>query len=127
LLALAAAAREWRPGESNIGSQRPAIGDRPRESLAHEKCRELGADGPHVHKRADHAFRLVGRRRLLQNRVARRFDLLDLPQDQLEPVEETFDPNPRGLRDGVAIRLPQQGQLLAAVTSQALAFHTERR
>jgi hypothetical protein len=32
------------------------------------------------------------------------------------------------LRDGVAIRLPQQGQLLAAVTSQApIAFHTERR
>src|ERR1700730_2918113 len=52
----------------------------PRESLAHEKCREFGTDGPHVHERADHAFRLVGGRRLFQNSIARRFNLLDLPQ-----------------------------------------------
>jgi hypothetical protein len=45
---------------SGIGPERAPVGDRPREGLAHEKCREFGTDGPHVHERADHAFRLVG-------------------------------------------------------------------
>jgi hypothetical protein len=40
---------------------------------------------------------------------ARHLDLLDLPQGWLEPVEETFNSNPRHLGDGVAIRLPQPG------------------
>src|SRR3984893_6516260 len=128
LLALVAPAGEWRPGKPGMGAERAPVGDRPRESLAHEKCREFGTDGPHVHKRADHAFRLVGGCRLFQNSIARRFDLLDLPQGQFESIEETFDPNSRGLRDGVAIRLPQRGKLLATVTPQSpVALHAEGR
>ena len=71
MLALAAAAGEWRSGEPCIGAERAPIAQRPRESLAHQKRREFRTNGPYVHERAD-AFRLIGRRRLFQNRVGRR-------------------------------------------------------
>jgi hypothetical protein len=115
LLALAAAAGEWRSGEPCIGAERAPIAQRPRESLAHQKRREFRTNGPHVHERADHAFRLIGRRRLFQNRVARLLHLFDLPHNKLEPIEQTFDSNPRYLWDRSTTRLPQQSQLLAMI------------
>jgi multidrug efflux pump len=67
VLALVAAAGEWRPGKPGIGAERAPVGDPPRKCLAHEKCREFGTDSPHVHKRADHAFRLVAFRASMTN------------------------------------------------------------
>jgi multidrug efflux pump len=69
VLALVAAAGEWRPGKPAIGAERAPVGDPPRESLAHEKCREFGTDSPHVHKRAYHAFRLVAFRASMTNEL----------------------------------------------------------
>ena len=77
--------------------------------------REFRTNGPYVHERADHAFRLIGRRRLFQNCVARLLHLFDLPHNKLEPIEQTFDSNPRYLWDRSTTRLPQQSQLLAMI------------
>jgi hypothetical protein len=83
---------------------------------------------PAVHERADHAFCLIGRRRLFQNRVARLLHLFDLPHNKLEPIEQTFDSNPRYLWDRSTTRLPQQGQLLAAIAPQGpISFYAQRR
>jgi hypothetical protein len=79
-------------------------------------------DRPQVHQRADHPFRFVCRRVLLENGVTRRLHLFNQLQNEIKTIEQTFDARSRLLRNGITVRLACAIQLLAPISPQSLVF-----
>src|SRR5580693_7354597 len=128
LFTFAATAREWRSAEPDISAERASITKLPYERLTHEKCGEVRTDRPQVRQRADHPFRFVCRRVLLENGITRRLHLFNQLQNEIKTIEQTFDARSRLLRNGLAVRLAQGSQLLAATSPQSLvSFYAQCR
>ena len=82
------------------------------ERLAHEKCSEVRTDSPQLRQRADHPFRFIRGRVLLENRVALQLYALDQLQDEIEfdradvrsapSLLEEWDRRSAGVRSSVA-------------------------
>ena len=91
-------------------------------------CSEVRTDRPQVRQRADHPFRFICRRILLENGITRQLHLFNQLQNELESVEQTFDTRFRLLRNAIAVRLARGSQLLAAISSQSLvSLYAESR
>jgi hypothetical protein len=114
--------------EPDISAERTSITKLPYERLTHEKCGEVRTDRPQVRQRADHPFRFVCRRVLLENGITRRLHLFNQLQNEIKTIEQTFDARSRLLRNGITVRLAHGSQLLAAISSQSLVpLYAQRR
>ena len=112
LFTFAAAAGKWRSAKPDISAESASIAKLPHECLTHEKCGEVRTDRPQVRQRADHPFRFIRRRVLLENGVTRRLHLFNQLQNELEvdradvryalsPFEE-WDRRPVAARQSIA-------------------------
>jgi len=58
--------------------------------LAHQKRSHVRTDRPQLRQRADHPFRFIRRRVILEDRVAIRLHLFDQLNDQIESIDQSF-------------------------------------
>ena len=95
------------------------------------RTRSVAKSGPIDRKcrqRTDHPFCFVRRRVLLENGVTHKLHLLNQLQNEIESIEQTFDPRFRLWRNGIAIRLARAIQLLAPIAPQSLiSLYAQRR
>jgi hypothetical protein len=67
-------------------------------------------------------------RLLRKNGVARRLNLFDQFQNEIETIKQTFDTRSCHWRNGIAVRLAQGSQLLTTITPQSLVpLYAQRR
>ena len=91
LFTFAPAAEERRSAKPDVSGDRASIAKLPHECLTHEKRSEVRTDRPQVRQRADHPFRLIHWRVLLENAVTRRLHLFNQAQNEIKAIEQTFD------------------------------------
>ena len=91
LFTFAPAAEERRSAKPDVSGDRASIAKLPHECLTHEKRSEVRTDRPQVRQRADHPFRLIHWRVLLENAVTRQLHLFNQAQNEIKAIEQTFD------------------------------------